>query len=310
MESSMPFFLIHPLSRIFLQLLLSALVLGFTHPTSTIRLVAFPLQCLFVLLTFVPPIPVFDSSRVFSNIYGVATVCCFLQYIDAGLLSRWSFDARGPTSANGGMLHIVKRDHNSSCGGKTSDHTKRDLLARLRFGIWIGIPWNPRLIHTPWQVTGTPDFPAGRIPSRAEFLCKAVLRLVAYFLFADLVTTMGSRDASMAKRNQKLFDGSRVPFFARLGSTNGEEVMIRFGATLFFGLTTYVSVQIFHTVAQIVAVGSGLSGVEGWKPMYGSLTDCWSIRQFWGSVVFDHIVNAKSVCISILRSSHFLILAS
>lgn len=42
--------------------------------------------------------------------------------------------------------------------------------------------------------------------------------------------------------------------------------------------------QAFYTAMVITAVGIGLTGVEGWKPLFGSLADCWSVRQLWGLV--------------------------
>lgn len=285
MESSLPFFLLHPLTHNILQALLSILVLGFTHPTSTIRPVAFLLSCLFPLLLFFPPYPVFDRSRPLSALFAGNTLGFFLQFLDASVISRWSFDARGPTSAKGGMLHIVKCDHDSSYTRKTRDRPNRAWLERLAFGSWIALPLGPRLVNTPWQVTGTPEFPARRIPSRSALLCRALLRLITCLLIFDLVGMMNGKDDPTNKINQVLFDWSRVPIFARLSAINGQEIMVRIGVSFFMWLIGYCVVQAIYSVIEIVAVASGLTGVEGWKPLFGSLSDCWSVRQFWGSVV-------------------------
>lgn len=280
-------FLLHPLTHNVLQALLSVIVLGFTHPTSNIRLVALFISCLFPLLLFYPPHPVFDYSRPLSALFAGNTLGFFLQYLDAGILSRWSFEARGPTSAKGGMLHIVNRHDGDSSGvAKTKDPAKnRTSLERAKFGLWIALPLSTRLVNTPWQVTGTPDFPAKRVPSRSKILFTAVLRLVVCLLLFDFVGTMNGKGDGSNKNQREVFDWSRVPVFARLSATNGEEMLIRFGVSFVMWLIGYCVVQAIYSAMEIVALGSGLTGVAGWKPLFGSLMDCWSIRQFWGSVI-------------------------
>lgn len=286
MESFITFSLLHPLTHNFLQALLSVFVLGFTHPASNIRLVALLISFLFPLLLFFPPHPVFDYSRPLSALFAGNTLGFFLQYLDAGILSRWSFEARGPTSARGGMLHIVNHHHNSSRIQKIKDHANKAWLERLKFGLWIALPLSTRLVGTLWQVTGTPDFPAKRVPSRSEILYKAVLRLTVCLLLFDFVGTMNGKNDRSNKNQQEIFDWSRVPLLARLNATNGEEILIRFGVSFVMWLIGYCVVQAIYSAMEIVAVGSGLTGVEGWKPLFGNLADCWSIRQFWGSVIY------------------------
>jgi hypothetical protein len=285
MASSVPFFLLHPLTHNILQAFLSISVLGFTHPRSAIRPIAFLLSCLFPILLFFPPYPVFDRSRPLSAVFAGNTLGFFLQFLDAGIISRWSFDARGPISAQGGMRHIVKCDHDLSDTRKPKDRPNRTWLERLAFGFWIALPLGPRLVNTIWQVKGTSEFPLRRIPSRSELLGRAWLRLITCLLIFDLVGIMNGKDDSINKTNQELFDWSRVPLFTRFGLISSQEIIVRIGVSFFMWLIGYCVVQAFYSAMEIFAVGSGLTGVEGWKPLFGSLSDCWSVRQFWGSVV-------------------------
>lgn len=286
MESSVPFFLLHPVTHNILQALLSVFVLGFTNRTSAFRPVTVLLSCLFPLLLFFPPYRVFDRSRPLSAFFAGNTLGFFLQFLDAAIISRWSFDARGPTSAEGGMPHIVKPDQNSADVRKSKVPSNRAWLKRLAFGLWIALPLGPRLVNTPWQVTGTPEFPARQVPSRAELLRKAVARLITCLLIFDLVGIINGKDDPTNQKNQELFNWSRVPLFARVSAVSGQEILVRMGVSFFMWLIGYCVVQAIYSAMEIIAVASGLTGVEGWKPLFGSLSDCWSIRQFWGSVLF------------------------
>lgn len=284
MDSSVPFFLLHPLTHNILQALLSILVLGFTHPTSAIRLLVFPFHCLFLLLLFFPPYPVFNSSRILSSIFAANTLGFSFQFFDAALISHWSFDAQGPTSAEGGMLHIIHQNHDVSKIEKRRDRSNRTWLQRLAFGLWISLPLSTRLVNTRWQVTGTPEFPAKRLPSRSELLRRASFRLVTCLLIVDLFGMLNGKDDSTDNTNQQLFSWSRVPFFARLSVITGQEILVRMGVSFSMWFLAACVLQVIYSTMQIVAVGSGLTGVEGWKPLFGNLSDCWSVRQFWGWV--------------------------
>lgn len=184
------------------------------------------------------------------------------------------------------MLHIVERNHDSSDTRKSGDRSNRAWLKKLAFGIWIALPLGPRLVNTLWQVTGTPEFPARRVPSRSELLRKAILRRITCLLIFDLVATINGKDDPTNKTNQELFDWSRVPLFARLSAISGQEILVRMGVSFFMWLIGYCVVQAIYSAMEIIAIASGLTGVEGWKPLFGSLSGCWSIRQFWESVVF------------------------
>lgn len=301
MDSSIPFFLRHPLTHNILQALLSVLVLGFTQPNSALRFAAFPFHCLFLLLLFIPPYPIFNSSRILSSLFAANTLGFSFQFFDAAIISRWSFDAQGPTSANGGMLHIVQQDPDASNIEKSRDRSNRTWLKRLEFGFWISLPLSTRLINTPWQVTGTPEFPARRPPSRSQFLQKAFFRLLTCLLVCDLIGALNGKDDPTDKTNQELFNRSRVPLFARLSAITGQEILIRIAMSFFMWFAAACVLQVLYSIMQIVAVGSGLTGVEGWKPLFGSLSDCWSVRQFWGRCWH------QSLRLRIANPAHYLI---
>ena len=287
MDFPVPFFLLHPLTHNIFQALLSVLILGFTHPTSAYRLLAFPFHCLFLLLLFFPPHPIFNYSRLLSTLLAANTLGFSFQYLDAAIISRWSFDAQGPTSAQGGMPHIVHQGHDTSKIAKSRDRSNRTWLNRLAFGFWIALPLSTRLVNTRWQVTGTPEFPARRLPSRSELLGRASVRLITYILILDLFGTLIGKDDPTDNTNQELFNWSRVPLFARLSAITGQEILVRMGVSFFMWFLAACVLQVLYSAMQIVAVGSGLTGVEGWKPLFGNLSDCWSVRQFWGWVFIE-----------------------
>ena len=112
------------------------------------------------------------------------------------------------------------------------------------------------------------------------FLYSNVTQLSISLLFLDIVGYLG-RDTSMNSVN---FASSRVPFFSRFQDVTSKEVVLRLITSFMHWLVTVYLLQAIYDGVAIIVIAFDLGRIERWPPLFGSWTDCWSIRQFWGSV--------------------------
>lgn len=144
-----------------------------------------------------------------------------------------------------------------------------DLLVALR------LLCNWRRIGTPWQISKLPKFsPDGAVPSRGRLIAKRALLLVVALAIVDIGTGLrGEPDA---------FDPRAVPVFSRLGDTTAAEVGFRVSQTAAWMTCAVVGVYIPYAFVTIVLLATGLSNPASCPPVYGSLSDAYTIRGFWG----------------------------
>jgi hypothetical protein len=107
---------------------------------------------------------------------------------------------------------------------------------------------------------------------------------------------MGGEDNTMKQKRLELFAWSGVPVFTWLSDLTTEEVRIRVEVSFFVWIVGCYVVQAFYTAMEITAGESGLTGVEGWKPLLGSLRVCQAVLgvggPFWlpGAFKFESVV--------------------
>lgn len=245
-----------------------ASVLGFTSANSLFRTAVFPILLLWTGAAL-PHSRNGVSRNIWASFLASNLLGQCLQYADMALLSRWSYEADGPTSALGGLRNLK-----TEASGK---HVSK--MGRARFGLFA--TWAARLANSPWEVKNTPPFRAGDptfVPSRGRFLRDTALKLTACILIIDIVGLVPAKPA----QNSILFSGARVPLFARLGEVTGEEAVIRVGVSLLGWLINYCILEAIYDTLAIVFVALGLTGVSQWRPIFGNFEDCRSLRRFWG----------------------------
>lgn len=279
MSSAITPTLTNSVSTFVLSLTTFTLVLSLTSHTSIIRPAAFPLMVLYVWLTVASPVEF--KHPLYANLVGASVCIVALRYVDAILLSQWTFQTKAPTSSRGG-LKVLSSNSKASMPMKETSSVGQ----RLRFGAMH--IFSSRFCGTPWEVQNVPPFDrhdARLVPTRAEFLWRNAVGFVICTILLDL-----SRwPAGDPKRNAVLFSPSRVSLFARLGDVTAQELVVRLITSVMFWFITYITFQGIYSGSAFLTVASGLSKVEVWRPLFGSLADCWSLRQFWGyDLVFLH----------------------
>lgn len=151
-----------------------------------------------------------------------------------------------------------------------------------RFSWALSAVFNFRAIHTTEQAKGTPRFHRGHInyvPSRMRFLSVKCLTLTVRIL---ILAVWGGGWPLL-----HLPDDCAAPkeyLFSRLGDVTPQEVVQRTWATFLFWLRGYLNHSTAYDLISVVCVASKQSNPISWPPMYGSLTDSYTIRGWWGSV--------------------------
>ena len=254
-----------PLHPFVLEIATFSVVIAVASQSSVIRFAAFPLIAALAWLSVS-----YNDNRRRTTFYGTIGGGAFtyaLQYIDTALLSKWTCDAQGPTSSLGGLRSV-----RSDVSRRTRTWTER-----LSFGLYYAL--DMRFSGTPWEVKNVPPFSANdpkHVPSRARYLRKTTGRLLMFLLFLDLCTFGAPNDDDV------MFTLDRIPILSRLHDVSLEEVITRTCASVAFWLIIYCIIRAMYNVLAIVAVTTHLTEVKAWRPLYGSLSDAWSIRQFWG----------------------------
>ncbi|KAH7408179.1 membrane bound O-acyl transferase family-domain-containing protein [Phaeosphaeria sp. MPI-PUGE-AT-0046c] len=80
----------------------------------------------------------------------------------------------------------------------------------------------------------------------------------------------------------ELFSEQRIRFFSRLGEVSREELAVRVTGSFVYWCNIYAVLHGLFSFAAVLSVGLGLSKIENWKPLFGSLRDATSLRGFWG----------------------------
>lgn len=253
------------------------LVLGFTLPSSPLRpLGLIPMIGCVQLATHAVQAIDGNINALYMSIFFGSTTSMLTQYIDSVLLSRWSYEAQGPTSALGGQKSlrtpngVSQREKSSRLGA---------LSSRLKFG-WEE-SFRARSTCTPWQVNHVPKFFPDRpemVPTKTDFLYRMAQEFLLSFLALDVMSLMGG-DVSM---NSVYFASSQVPLFTRLQDVTVEEVILRLVASVIHWVAIICLLQVLYDGVAIVVIALDIGQIERWPPLFNVWTECWSVRQFWG----------------------------
>lgn len=254
------------------EILVETLTIGFTSPSSRLRVAAIPILAGYVWYAF--PMVVGGMPRIaWAGIVGGYMFGQLWHFIDVALLSRWSFAARGPTRGPSARAQTDKASDD-----KRRRRTRDSWWARLTFG--LDVATSSRCCGTPFEVKNVPPFSArdpAYVPSRAVFLRQAVSAIVFYYLTMDLLS-LGDDPAKTAV----FFAPEKIPIFSRRHELSAEELIVRFVGCMFFVFSARFFVTILANLIAIVAVALLGQDVRHWRPVYGPLKEAYSIRQFWG----------------------------
>lgn len=141
-------------------------------------------------------------------------------------------------------------------------------------GAAVSLLWNIRRVGTPWQVKNVPSSAGLQTQSRANFvLRRAAITLLAY-LFVDAVVSMPPPEKDMVQAD-------KADLFS-LQNLSAGDLAFRSGTVVGYFLTTGILNLFMNNMGAIAAVALGLSSPADCPPLYGSFSDAYTIRRFWG----------------------------
>lgn len=269
--------LYYPVLLLFAQYTTTALILGFTSPTSAFRLALLPLVVI-CSATCVPACKSFLLRGPWAAIVGGYSITYLFQYITLALLSGCSYETDGPDSELAPQ-RAIEKEHAQQQGHESRKPltTAQSFWRQLQFGISAASSF--RWSGTKRQVKNVPYFSAidpSYVPSRATFLRQTATKILACYLVIDLLGL--GNDEGMNRAN---FDSSKIPFLTRLNEISLAESIMRYSATVGAGVGIYCSQDCLQSMLAFVTVALGFSRIEDWRPRFGALGDAYSIRRFW-----------------------------
>lgn len=138
----------------------------------------------------------------------------------------------------------------------------------------VGLLWNIRRVGTVWQVKNIPSSVGLQTQTRAGFVFKRVTITFVAYLFVDAVV-------SMPPPEQVMVHADKAALFSLRNLSTGD-IIFRSGTVVGYWLTTGILNLFMNNVGTIAAVLLGLSSPADCPPLYGSFSEAYTIRRFWG----------------------------
>ena len=256
--------LLYPLTSYIAEVSLVAVTIGFTSTRSPVRWLVLPVLIIPVYLLVTTSLQRCGVT-IQATTYGGGAVAYLMQYVEVGFLSRWSFESYGP-------------EEYSEAVAKKEIRRQDSFWQRLRFGYYATFSY--RCCGTPFEVKNVAPFFAKdpkRVPSKIQFLQSTLMKFIGCCIFMDALTL-----AVNPEKSAILYSDRRIPFFARLGEIDGEEVGVRIVSTVMFWVASYCMLEILQVVPAFIAVSLGLSEPSWWRPFFYPVSSSYTVRSFWG----------------------------
>ncbi|KAK3167037.1 hypothetical protein OEA41_010162 [Lepraria neglecta] len=78
------------------------------------------------------------------------------------------------------------------------------------------------------------------------------------------------------------FDATNQTYFRRFHAVSARETLLRAGLTVHFVWEAWALITSYHNALAIVFVSLGLDEPRDWPPIYGSISETYIIKRFWG----------------------------
>lgn len=189
------------------------------------------------------------------------------------------------------ISRVDYQDVHSKANKKTDDYDDNDeyssgsCVARPK----PAIPWvadlilNKRRIRQPGQVKNLPVFDSRnphKIVSRRELVMFRATRFALFYLLLDFLSTqlMENAEVKFAIGKENLL------YRIVCGELSSSDAAESIGGIIGFGVSGVMFIIGCHDLGSVLVVGSGLGNVADWPPLFGPITEAYSVRRFWGYV--------------------------
>ncbi|SMQ47117.1 unnamed protein product [Zymoseptoria tritici ST99CH_1A5] len=139
--------------------------------------------------------------------------------------------------------------------------------------------WSLRGVGTAWQPKSIPQFPAGQIPGRAAFIRRQVILIFFTYCLVDWITSQKQTPEAAVS----WAEGKEWLWLARNPhKVTAQDLVARALATFMsWFLLGRLMLEMWHRIFSVIFVGSGISEVRQWPPLWGSYSDCFTLRRYF-----------------------------
>ena len=258
------------------------LTIAFTSSSSLFRPAFLP-----ILVVGAYPAVLSCSNVVYRNTWagfvsGNIVVGLF-HYIEVALISKWSFEAQGPSSNASSGARLAETSRKNQIDEKqvrSKPSVSSEVWERLRFGYLVKT--SPRNEGTPWIVKNTPPFCSEDtkfVPSRRYFYGQKLAMITFTFLFVDVL----SQNSKPLEENAQLYSASKVRIFTGDGNNlTLEQILIRVVTVILYWISTALVIDAVGNIFAVFSVALQCKDVEHYPPNFGPVRESYTIRRFWG----------------------------
>jgi len=261
--------------------LLTNLALSFTAPESPIRRIT----------TLITVLSAYQFSHTISNFAPNqtdfrATMMCFtwvflLSNNDLLNLTKASYEKH--VAWKNSLVKSEPKENGSKEKGKDNVGTEPiegTVWKRLKWS--TALCWNFRRIGTQYQISNISPFSTkdpSYVPTRSAFLLRAAFLLV----LSDSLLKFSRWGADPSDRMLYLITEPFVRFFPRLFAVSFVETLFRIKQVALYWVICGAGQACCYHLFAFICVALHIQDPSQWPPYFGSLSETWSIRQFWGA---------------------------
>ncbi|KAF3025774.1 hypothetical protein E8E14_014515 [Neopestalotiopsis sp. 37M] len=191
-------------------------------------------------------------------------------YTNLGLRSMF-VDAAWITFLHAAELLVITKATGADVVG--TNPKENSTIARFLTCVSLLCKW--RRIGTKWEIKDLPKPRTTMTPTRLRSALQSLLGIVLAVLVMDFYTSGSPPDADMIMPGKE-------SLLTRLSNVTAAELAYRAVGTPMFLMTPIAGVLLFYNLICLVVVLTGLSGPSECPPLFGSIKNAYSIRQYWG----------------------------
>ncbi|KAF7539873.1 hypothetical protein G7054_g1800 [Neopestalotiopsis clavispora] len=189
-------------------------------------------------------------------------------YTNLGLRSMF-VDAAWITFLHAAELLVITK----ATGADVVGTNRKDDSIILRFLTCVSLLCKWRRIGTKWEIKDLPKHRTSA-PTRLHSALQSLLGIVLAVLVMDFYTSGSPPDADMIMPGKEAL-------LTRLSDVTATELAYRAVGTPMFLMTPIAGVLLFYNLICLVVVLTGLSEPSECPPLFGSIKNAYSIRQYW-----------------------------
>lgn len=214
---------------------------------------------------------------------------CPLVFFDRLIIRQWAFHDRHEIFlAKFAAKTKYKKDddHDDAISDRVNGArvpaaaTKDTFESRVAFGQEVAN--STRMVDTPWEAKNVAPFSTldpSYVPSRASIVTQRLLITLASLVVRDMVMKV------QMSIDPYYFAPSRVSFLTRLNEVSREEVAVRVIVGICSWVYIFCMAHIMLGIGAIVSACLKPNEIRKLRPAFGSVSDAYTLRGFWGSVI-------------------------